>query len=138
MCRKAYNLPEPLLGCMDVSEQCMYQMANSCTIALSEAGTAMLEGDNPSKTCLYHVQTCMYNVHTMFKHVHTHTYKRMHMYMQCTYIFNLLSYQVFVANTEMQNSGISLSLLMPGRTRMGAVPVQKMVIFFMQGQTQLK
>ena len=60
---------------MDVSEHCMYQNANSCTIALSEPGTALFEGGTLSKTCLYHVQTCMYNVHTMFKHVHTITCK---------------------------------------------------------------
>ena len=44
---------------MDVSEHCMYQMANSCTIALSEAGTALFEGGIQSKTCMYHVQTSM-------------------------------------------------------------------------------
>ena len=53
--------------------------------------------------------------------------------------FNQLSQQVFVAITEMQ---MSLSPLMQGTMRiimrMGAVPVQKMVIFFMQGQTLLK
>ena len=46
-------------------------MANSCTIALSEAGTALFEGGIQSKTCMYHVQTSMNHVHTMFKPVHT-------------------------------------------------------------------
>ena len=71
---KAYHLPEQFLGCMDMSEHCMYQMANSCTIALSEAGTALFEGGIQSKTCMYHVQTCMNHVHTMFKLVHTKKY----------------------------------------------------------------
>ena len=37
--RKAYHLPEPFKGCIYVSEHCMYLMANSCTIALWEAGS---------------------------------------------------------------------------------------------------
>ena len=45
--------------------------------------------------------------------------------------FNQLSQQVLVAITEMQ---MSLSPLMQGTMRMGAVPVWKMVIFFMPGQ----
>ena len=45
--------------------------------------------------------------------------------------FNQLSQQVFVAITEMQ---MSLSPLMQGTMRMGAVPVLRMVIFFMPGQ----
>ena len=45
--------------------------------------------------------------------------------------FNQLSQQVFVAITEMQ---MSVSPLMQGTMRMGAVPVRKMVIFFMPGQ----
>ena len=55
-----------------------------------------------------------------------------------TYWFNQLSLQVFVDNTEMQYCVMSLSPLLQGTTRIGAAPVQKMVIFFMQGQTQLK
>jgi len=66
-----------------MSETCIYQMANSCTIALSEAGTALFEGGIQSKTCLYYVQTCMNHVHTLFKPVHTITYESMYMYMQC-------------------------------------------------------
>ena len=62
-----------------------------------------------SCTCLYIVCTCIYTVHN----------------------FNQLSQQVFVAVTEMQ---MSLSPLMQGTMRMGAVPVRKMVIFFMPGQ----
>jgi hypothetical protein len=45
--------------------------------------------------------------------------------------FNQLSQQVFVAITEMQ---MSLSPLMQGTMRMGAVPVRRMVIFLMPGQ----
>ncbi len=60
-------------------------------------------------TCLYIVCTCIYTVHN----------------------FNQLSQQVFVAITEMQ---MSRSPLMQGTMRMGAIPVQKMVIFFMPGQ----
>ena len=66
-----------------MSETCIYQMANSCTIALSEAGTALFESGIQSKTCMYHVQTSMNYVHTMFKPVHTNTYESMYMYMQC-------------------------------------------------------
>ncbi len=67
-------------------------------------------------TCIYHVCTCTYCVHTCF---------------------NQLSQQVFMATTEMQMQDwrIFLSLW---RMRMGAVPVQKMVNFFMRGQTLLK
>ena len=42
--------------------------------------------------------------------------------------FNQLSHQVFVANKELLHGVISLSPPLPGRMRMGAVPVQKMVI----------
>ena len=66
-----------------MSETCIYQMANSCTIALSEAGTALFEGGIQSKTCMYHVQTSMNYEHTMFKPVHTNTYESMYMYMLC-------------------------------------------------------
>ena len=66
-----------------MSETFIYQMANSCTIALSEPGTALFEGGIQSKTCLYYVQTCMNHVHTLFKPVHTITYESMYMYMQC-------------------------------------------------------
>ena len=38
--RKAYHLPELFKGCIYVSEHCLYQTANSCTIALFEAGSA--------------------------------------------------------------------------------------------------
>ena len=37
--RKPYHLPEPFLRCIYMSEHCMYRMANSCTIALFEAGS---------------------------------------------------------------------------------------------------
>ncbi len=65
--------------------------------------------------CIYNVCTCVYNV--------------------CTW-YNRLSQQVFVANTEMpmQRWGISHCSLMHGTMRIRAVPVQKMVIFFMPGQ----
>jgi hypothetical protein len=46
--------------------------------------------------------------------------------------------QIFVANTEMYYGVIFLSTLQQGRMRMRAVPIQKMVIFFMQGQTLLR
>ncbi len=55
--------------------------------------------------------------------------------------FNQLSYQIFVANTEMQYGVIFLCPLGPllqGRMRMRADLVQKMVIFLTQGQTLLK
>ena len=60
-------------------------------------------------TCLYIVCTCIYTVHN----------------------FNQLSQQIFVAVTEMQ---MSLSPLMQGTMRMGAVPVRKMVIFWCQAR----
>jgi hypothetical protein len=68
---------------------------------------------------------------------YVHSIQRMYMYKQsmCTW-YNQLSQQVFVASTEMQlqDGGISLGPLMQGTMRMRAVPVQKMVIFFMPGQ----
>ncbi len=78
----------------------------------------------------------------MYEHVHT-------LYMQCIYMvqtkyvqshtgFDQLSQQVFVANTDMQYGVISLIPLLQGRMKIRVVPVQKMVIFFMQGQTLLK
>ena len=67
---------------------------------------------------------CMYLVHTTSVKTHTG--------------YNQLFYQVFGAYTEMQYVVISHSPHLQGRLRMGAVPVQKMVNFFMQGQTQLK
>ena len=71
------------------------------------------------------------------------------MYMQCMYFVHTLSvetqtgsnqlfHQVFGADTEMQYAAISHSPPVQGKTRMGAVPVQKMVNFWMQGQTQLQ
>ena len=71
------------------------------------------------------------------------------MYMQCMYLvhtlsvithtgYNQLFHQVFGADTEMQYAAISHSPPVQGKTRMGAVPVQKMANFLMQGQTQLK
>jgi hypothetical protein len=58
---------------------------------------------------------------------------------QSMYILDLiLTQQVFVANTEVQYVVISLSPPLQGRIRTGAVPVLKMVIYLMQGQTLLK
>ncbi len=73
-------------------------------------------------TCIYNVNTCLYNVCKCIYNV-------------CTW-YNQLSQQVFVPNTEMlmQGLGISHRSLMQGTMRIRAVPVQKMVIFFMPDQ----
>ncbi len=66
-----------------------------CTIALFKAGC----------TSMYNVCTCIYIVCTCICNAHA--------------CFNQLSKQVFVANTVMQDWGISLSPLTQGRTRWG-------------------
>ena len=125
----------------------MYKWANSCTIALLITIRKAVQehlGGIVIKcvvlmynicTCLYNVCTRLYNVCTCTTHV-----QRMYMSIHCMYMyvhgftvhnFNQLSQQVLVAITEMQ---MSLSPPMQGTTRMGAVPVWKMVIFFMPGQ----
>ena len=92
--------------------------------------------------CIYMVYTQSVNIYTRFDNVHA-------MYVIGTYIvsrntvethtlYNQLFHQVFGADTEMQYAAISHSPPVQGKTRMGAVPVQKMANFLMQGQTQLK
>lgn len=41
--RKADHLPQPFLGGIYLYEQCMYTLADSCTLALSKGGTGAVQ-----------------------------------------------------------------------------------------------
>ena len=99
--RKADHLPQPFLGSTYLSEPCMYQIADSCTLALYVGPWRLyrqvwrqFEGSYSRKYCMdvwlctYMFRPCIYSVHTLYRHVHT-------MYMGTTYFKHVpLSYTI--------------------------------------------
>ena len=111
----------------------MYRMADSCTLALYVASwrqdRQVCWEKYPSCTSkiyvvpLYTVCTCIYNVCTCIYNV-------------CA-LYNQLSEQIFVADTEMQMQDWGISLDPPMHWTIWMRAVQKMVNFFVSGHWQM-
>ncbi len=86
---------------------------------------------------LYYVHTCTYRydlAYAMYMHGCT-----WYILVQLMYILIYIdSQQGFVEHTQMQDCLISPSPSLPKRMRIGPVPVQKMLVSSMRGQTLLK